>query len=205
MGQKTSILSSGKKRFGALFWVILMLFSSAILRLGIEIGPALAREAGTETLDLDGEMKSEAETSKNMMQTAEDLERLLRELQRREAIVENRERQIEDRMHALRVADDAIEAKLAALSEVEDGLRQTLAMADGASERDLDSLTNVYNSMKPKDAAGLFETMDPAFAAGFLARMRPDIAAGVMARLSPDAAYSISVILAGRNTGAPTQ
>lgn len=198
-------VTSGKKRFGALFWIVLMLFSSAVLRLGVEVGPALAREAVPEEIASEPTSEPQGVAQKIVMQTSEDLEKLLRELQRREALLETRERQIEDRMQALKVADEAIEKKLAALMDMEAALRQTLAMADGASERDLESLTNVYNNMKPKEAAGLFETMDPTFAAGFLSRMRPEAAAGIMARLSPDVAYSISVILAGRNNSVPKQ
>lgn len=45
--------------------------------------------------------------------------------------------------------------------------------------------------------------MAPDFAAGFLARMKPETAAAVMASLDPKFAYSVSVIFAGRNAGAP--
>ena len=106
-------------------------------------------------------------------------------------------------MKALEIAESAIETKLAALVDAEEKLRETLALADGASEGDLTRLTSVYEKMKPKDAAALFEEMDPAFAAGFLGRMRPETAAGVLARLSPTAAYTISVMLAGRNATVP--
>ena len=93
--------------------------------------------------------------------------------------------------------------KMAELVEVEAALRETLSLADGASEADLSRLTSVYEQMKPKEAAALFETMDPAFSAGFMARMRPDAAAGILAKLSPQAAYSISAILAGRHALVP--
>ena len=47
--------------------------------------------------------------------------------------------------------------------------------------------------------------MAPEFAAGFIGRMRADIAAAIMAGLTPETAYSVSAILAGRNTSAPAQ
>ncbi len=123
---------------------------------------------------------------------------------KRDAALNARESEVDDRMRALAIANKAIDQRLASLREAESKLRATLALADGASERDLAGLTSVYEKMKPKETAALFEEMDPAFAAGFLARMRPEIAAGVMAGLSPKAAYTISVILAGRNMGVPT-
>lgn len=102
-------------------------------------------------------------------------------------------------MQALAIANEAAAARLAELAAAEDSLRRTLAIAETAAEDDLAGLTRVYETMKPKDAAALFERMDARFAAGFLARMRPEAGAGIMAGLSPEAAHAISVVLAGRN------
>lgn len=199
---------TGKKRRrrpGALFWVALLLFSSAILRMGIEAGPAIAREAQKEDGSLNETAGTKPQGAGTQTLSDSEIEGLLRELQNREAALIQRERQIADRMKALEIADTAIRNKMDELIEVEAALRDTLALADGASEEDLTRLTSVYEKMKPKDAAALFETMDPAFSAGFLARMRPDAAAGIMAKLSPQAAYSISAILAGRHALVPKE
>lgn len=197
---------SGKQRFGALFWVAFLLFGSAFLRLGIEVGPAIAREAAqTESHDASEIDPATAENAGANTPTVGELEQVLRALQARESALKAREIQIEDRMKALEIADAAIEEKMAALVEVEQALSETLALADGASEADLARLTSVYDKMKPKEAAALFEAMDPAFAAGFLARMRPDAAAAILAKVDPQAAYTISVILAGRNASVPKQ
>lgn len=193
-----------RRKVGALFWIALMLFGSAILRLGVEAGPAIAREATNLT---DAETATETSEATEPQPPREivpdDLENLLRELQKREAALKERERRYEDRMKALEIADDAIEKKLAELVQAEEKLRKTLAQADGANETDLAKLTSVYEQMKPKDAAAVFETMDPAFSAGFLARMRPESAAGILAKLPPDTAYSISAIMAGRHMKVP--
>ena len=92
---------------------------------------------------------------------------------------------------------------MAKLAAAEEKLNETLARADGASEADLTRLTDVYQSMKPKDAAALFATMAPEFAAGFLGRMRPEASAAILSGMSPENAYTISVILAGRNANVP--
>ena len=130
---------------------------------------------------------------------------MLTELLRREEAIERREKIVQDREKALEIADLAIAGRLITLREAEDALRATVAVADNAAEADLTRLTDVYQNMKPKDAAALFETMDPIFAAGFLSRMPPDTAAGVMAGLNPEAAYTISVVMAGRNALAPQE
>ncbi len=189
--------SDQRPRGGVLTVISLLMIGSAIIRIGLEAGPAVAR--GTDPA-LAEQIKSERiETS------AADLQVLLAELLRREVELNQRESTIVDREHALDIADQAIEARLAMLQEAEESLRETVAIAETAAESDLTQLTDVYQSMKPKNAAALFETMDAVFAAGFLSRMPPEAAANVMAGLSPEAAYGISVIMAGRNARAPQE
>ncbi|WP_332307230.1 MotE family protein [Pseudorhodobacter aquimaris] len=124
-------------------------------------------------------------------------------LAEREMRVSAREAALTDRFAALSLADDAIEQRLAKLAEAEAKLSDTLARADGASEADLTRLTEVYQSMKPKDAAALFATMAPEFAAGFLGRMRPESSAAILSGMTPEDAYTVSVLLAGRNAKVP--
>ena len=64
---------------------------------------------------------------------------------------------------------------------------------------DLLHLVGMYQTMKPKQAADIFNSMDPAFAAGFLREMNSDKAGLIMANMDPQNSYTISVIIAGRN------
>lgn len=188
-------------RGGALLVVAILLLGSAILRLGVQAGTPMA-------LGLPDSVEHEAD-SENMTSRADptpgDLQLLVSALQNREQKLNRQEIQIEDRMKALEIAERAIDLKLAELVEAEEKLSATLTIADGASEGDLTRLTDVYQKMKPKDAAALFEEMAPEFAAGFLGRMRPDSAASIMAGLSPKTAYTVSVLLAGRNAWVPKE
>ncbi|EEE36284.1 hypothetical protein RKLH11_117 [Rhodobacteraceae bacterium KLH11] len=184
-----------RTRGGVLTVISLLMIGSAAIRIGLEAGPALAR--GTEPADT---------TLVNDKRTnAADLQILLTELLRREQDLNQRENRVLDREHALEIAGQAIETRLTQLQEAEASLRETVAIAEKAAENDLTQLTDVYESMKPKDAAALFETMDAVFAAGFLSRMPPEAAANVMAGLSPEVAYTISVVMAGRNAAAPQE
>lgn len=192
-----------RPRIGTLFVLSVLLLGSAALRLGLEAGPALAKELleeagqGAET-----HMKAPVETAE-MPQAEPNFQAMLTAFREREAVLAARETELEDRMRALEIADQAIEKKLAALQVAEEKLKATLTLADGASENDLTKLTTVYEQMKPKEAAALFEEMAPEFAAGFLARMKPDAAAAIMAGLEPNTAYTISVVMAGKNANVP--
>lgn len=184
-------------RSGVLTVISMLMIGSAVIRIGLEAGPALAKSAEPEDILQEKSEKTTVE--------AADLQLLLTELLRREEDLNRREAVIQDREHAMDIADQAIETRLTLLQEAEESLRETVTIAEKAAENDLTQLTDVYQNMKPKDAAALFETMDAVFAAGFLSRMPPDAAANVMAGLSPEAAYTISVVMAGRNANAPQE
>lgn len=198
---KKAHLHGRNSRIGALFLISMFMIGSALIRTGIGVGPAISAESDENAIHPPGAESPDERGLPN----SEGARALLTLLQDRERRLETRERQIEDRAKALEIADAAIERKLAALVDAEAKLRETVALADGASENDLATLTAVYERMKPRESAALFEEMAPEFAAGFLARMRPEAAAGILAGLNPDSAYAISVILAGRNANTPKE
>ena len=176
---------------GALFIVAMLFASSGALRLGSGIGAALAKSEETAPTP-------EIEPTSCEMPSA-----LSEALTLREERIAAKEAALQDRLAALALADAAITRRMEEMKAVEDELKATLALADGAAEADLEKLTAVYQAMKPKDAAALFETMTPDFAAGFLGRMPPDAAAAILSGMSAEAAYGVSVVVAGRNAGAP--
>lgn len=133
----------------------------------------------------------------------EILDPLLNELAEREKDLMRRETEFEARMVSLEEAEARISLHIAQLESAEAQLSETLTMAETAASEDVAKLTAVFEKMKSKEAAKLFEEMDPNFAAGFLAEMNPEVAAALLAGLQPETAYALSVILAGRNAGAP--
>lgn len=174
--------------------------ASGLLRLGSGTGSAIAREV--EALRNTSDVTENAAAS---CENGDGIDELLKDLKAREMRIAEQESKLLDRMQALSVAEVGIERNLTALVNAEENLRATMALADTAAEDDLSRLTSVYENMKAKDAAALFEEMEPQFSAGFLGRMRPDAAAKIFAGLTPAKAYSISVILAGRNADVPTE
>jgi flagellar motility protein MotE (MotC chaperone) len=201
MTKKAVRRAKRKFRTGTLFAISVLLIGSATLRIGLQAGPAIAREPIQEFEEAELPSDSSAQTTA----TSQELSALIMVLQKREQDLKLRERQFEDRMKALSIAENAIDDRLAALQSAEQALEATLSLADEASEGDLARLTDVYEKMKPKQASAMFEEMDPEFAAGFLSRMKPDVAASIMAGLDPITAYTISVVLAGRNASVPTE
>lgn len=182
-----------RRRFGrsSLIFVSALFAGSAALRFGDGIGHAFAVAS-----EPPGAATQDCATGAGALE-------LLKQVQMREAQVSDREQLLADRSQAIGLAEKRINERLAQLKAAEESLAQTVTIADKAADADVARLVTVYENMKPKEAAPLFAAMAPEFAAGFLARMRPDASAAIMAQLAPQDAYSISVIMAGRNAGAP--
>ncbi len=176
-----------RARKGALQVIAILVLSSAIVRLSLNGAPALAEGSVVPPDEVSAEVGTQT------------VPELLAALQERETQVAEREALIEERSAMLQNARHEVEQQLAKLEQAERSLAATLALAEGASEADLNQLTAVYENMKPAEAADVFAEMSPEFAAGFLGMMRPDAAAMIMTELEPDVALSFSVILAGRN------
>lgn len=182
------------RKTNALVAIALMMASAGALKLGGGIGEALARAPDP------------AETLPSVPVTCAAPPAALAEaLRLREAQVATQEMAVAERLAALDTANRLIDDRMARLQAAEAALAETLSLADGAAEKDIERLTAVYEAMKPKDASDLFTTMDAEFAAGFLGRMRPDAAAAVMAGMPAPNAYAVSLLLAGRNALVPTE
>jgi len=184
------------RKTGTISVIVGLFLASGMIRMA-EIAPAFAEEMLPEAAPESLEMASAAPTP--------DMPALLQAIQDREAQIAEREAYIDRRMQTLAVAEQRIREQMSALSEAESKLAATLSLADNATEEDVARLTEVYQRMKPAEAAGIFETMDIQFAAGFFSRMRPESSAAIMANLPADLAYSISVVMAGRNANAPRE
>lgn len=198
---------------GTLVLIALLFASSGALRIGDGIGSALAESAKTGNNageDASGEDFSDDVTApegepEGALNCPAPPEELVAALSAREERLQVQEAAVADREAALALADETIKVRLEELRAAEEELRATLALADGAAEADISRLVAVYETMKPKDAARLFDAMEADFAAGFLGRMRPDAAAAVMAGMTPEKAYAVSAILAGQNAAVPKE
>ncbi len=166
-----------------------LLLASAAIRLGTDAGHAFAAgDAAQPPASIDCAAPPAA---------------LARALSEREEKARTRDIAQAERQAALDKAGAELSAKLAELTVAEQRLRDTLALAEGAAERDLTQLTAIYQAMKPKDAAALFSDMNPSFVAGFLGRMPAPEAGAILSGMKPDVAYAVSALLAGRNTDVP--
>jgi len=107
------------------------------------------------------------------------------EMSKREAALVTLEKKLKDQMVSVEKANSTLETRIKTLKSIAD--------------EDLTHLVAMYETMKPKQAAEIFNSMDPKFAAGFLREMNSTKAGLIMASMDARKSYSISVIIAGRN------
>ena len=185
---------SARPRAAAPVLVLLaaIFFTAGISRLGLGVAEVIAAEPGTNEPVV-------AVTDP----APEDPTDLFLALRAREAQLVEAEQALVERQKLLQEAERDLKRQMDALDQAEQRLAATLTMTESAAENDLTLLTNMFENMKPVQAAQLFSEMDTEFAAGFMARMRPDFAGEVMANLKPMQAYAISAVLAGRHARTP--
>lgn len=122
--------------------------------------------------------------------------RLLRALHERRAQLDARAAEIDARARMLEVIEQRVAEQVRALEEQRQALEASLGQLEQADEAELARLVAIYESMKPKEAARIFEAMPATVAAGFIRRMREAKSAVIMANLGAGHAYAITLALA---------
>lgn len=127
----------------------------------------------------------------------EELKLLHKLADRREALAA-RARDIDRREALLNVAEARIAEKIAQLEELRIVLESLVEKHDAEQQRQFDSLVKIYENMKPKDAARIFEEMDMVTLLPVVARMKERKLAAIMAEMNPSKAKEVTVELSQR-------
>ncbi|KJS26244.1 MAG: hypothetical protein VR75_08075 [Hyphomonadaceae bacterium BRH_c29] len=85
------------------------------------------------------------------------------------------------------------------LEAVQQTLQERWGQLQDASNDDMEHLARMYGTMKPDQAASIFNQMDSDFAAGFMRLMRSEQAGMILAGMETRKAYAVSLKLAALN------
>lgn len=122
------------------------------------------------------------ELFEDLTERRKDIESKERELAMREALLQAAEREIEQKFVELEGLRGEIEALLQEQSEEE--------------EARIQSLVKIYEGMKAKDAARIFNTLETDVLLSVIGRMSERKSAPIIASMNPDRARSITILLA---------
>jgi flagellar motility protein MotE (MotC chaperone) len=123
---------------------------------------------------------------------------VLSSLARRHAELDARGRDQDMRENVIAATERRIDAKIAALKQLQSQINQLLGQRDAAQEKQIASLVKTYAAMKPKDAARIFNGLDGDVLIQVAAEMKSDALAPVLAAMNAEAAQKLTVRLASR-------
>ena len=122
--------------------------------------------------------------------------RVLQSLAERREQIDARERELKTREKLLEAAEKKVDARITELKVIEANIEKMLEIRDEKEEEQIRSLVKVYENMKAKDAARIFESLDEDILIAVMGRMREAKMADIMAKMKPSAAQMLTVRLA---------
>ena len=164
--------------------------------------PAATQQAGQPTTRPSSSIQSLADKDPTTFTRAE-IDLLANLAQRRDQI-EQRAREVDLRESLLAAAEKRLDERIAEIKKLEASVKQIVQQYDKQEEQNLQGLVKVYENMKPKDAARIFEKLEPNVLLGVVERMKEAKLALVLADMAPQTAQDLTVRLATRKQIPPS-
>lgn len=123
---------------------------------------------------------------------------LLQDLRKRRRELEKREQDAALREQLLASTERRIDEKIAQLQTLETRIETLVETHKSQENEQLASIVKVYESMKPKDAAPIFQRLDLEIQMQVATRMKDRSMAALLSEMDPDAAKTLTTRLATR-------
>ena len=122
----------------------------------------------------------------------------LQKLAERRAALDRRAQEMAQQEVLLKAANQRLDENLASLASLERDLGGIVEKQDAADDQRIKSLVKIYEAMKPREAARIFEELDLAVVLDVLERMKEAKAAPILASMEPAKAKTVTAALADR-------
>jgi flagellar motility protein MotE (MotC chaperone) len=129
---------------------------------------------------------------------------LLQDLRARRVELDQKEKALTAREQVLAAAEQKLTARVDELSALQARLEQLEAARKQRDEGNWQGLVKLYEAMKPRDAATIFNDLDMPVLLQVLDRMKEAKAAPILAAMQPDRAREATTKLAQMRTSANT-
>lgn len=123
---------------------------------------------------------------------------VLQKLQERRAGLDARERDIERREALMKAADAQIERKVTEMKTLQNTIEGLLRQYNDQEDSKMRSLVKIYENMKPKEAAKIFEQLEMPIMLEVVERMKEQKVAPILAEMDPAKARTLTSELAQR-------
>jgi flagellar motility protein MotE (MotC chaperone) len=123
---------------------------------------------------------------------------ILERLQERREELDTRGRELDIRESLIQGAEKRMDAKLAELKDVESRIKVETGQKDDAEAARLKSLISMYENMKARDAAKIFNGLDTNVLIEVASQINPRQMADILAQMAPEVAQHLTVELASK-------
>lgn len=123
---------------------------------------------------------------------------ILERLQERRQELDTRQRELDMRENLLRATERRLEQRANELRELEGRITSLEQRRDEAEQTRFRGVVSMYETMRPKDAARIFDTLDLSVLLEVARAMRPPKLADIIAQMQPDPAKRLTTELARR-------
>jgi flagellar motility protein MotE (MotC chaperone) len=123
---------------------------------------------------------------------------VLQKLSERREALDSRERDLNLRENLVKAAEARIDKKIAEMKSLQVNVESMLKQVDEQDDAKMKSLTKIYETMKPKDAAKIFEQLDLPILLGVLNKMKEQKIAPIMEAMDPMRAKTLTDAMAQR-------
>lgn len=123
---------------------------------------------------------------------------VLQKLSERRNVIDAREKDVERREAMLKAAEDQIERKISEMRSLQNTIEGLLRQYNDQEDNKMRSLVKIYENMKPKEAAKIFEQLDMPIMLEVVERMKEQKVAPILAEMDPAKARVVTSELAQR-------
>jgi flagellar motility protein MotE (MotC chaperone) len=152
-------------------------------------GPSSAQKADQAAA------KDDAKDDGNEMSMSGSEMAVVKQLADRRKQLDDRAAALDARESLIRVAEQRVDQKMKEMETLRTQVQALVNQASGAQAAQIENLVKIYETMKPKEAAKIFETLDMPVLLGVVQKMKPTRVAAVMAEMAPEKAKEVTVAL----------
>jgi flagellar motility protein MotE (MotC chaperone) len=128
---------------------------------------------------------------------------VLERLQTRRQELDTRSREMEMRESLLKAAEKRLEDKVTELKDAEGRVTTAMGTRDKVEAERFKGIVSMYENMKPKDAARIFDRLEMKILVDVSTQIKPQKMSEILAQMSPDNAERLTVELANRASAKP--
>ncbi|WP_420414479.1 MotE family protein [Roseibium sp.] len=128
---------------------------------------------------------------------------VLESLGKRRQNLQKQEGQLDLREKLLQATEERIEQRVEELKQLEARINSAVEQKKKQEENEIAGLVTMYENMKPKDAARIFDRLSLPILMKVVRQMKPRKMSAILAKMSPDAAERLTVAIASQSSERP--